>query len=341
MTAQLYVSQSIVEPLADYVGERGLKLGRRLPIARSSGVALPIQDPKVSAAKVVTLFEALAHDLKDPAFGLKYAQVFPVGGSGALGFIITQAQDLRTAVTCVARYTRIVMPGILIDARAVEGGCDLVWHYPLSLPTPNIQFNSFVAALVVQRLRLGLSPDWYPKRVELAHRDPGSPEDYRNVFGPNLRFERATNKISFIDSNLDRPYSAADPRLYKVVTQLGEILLDAQKPILDFGTEVANAIVDLLGSSPPTLKAVANVLGVGERSIQRKLAGAGKSFEDVLSDTRRHVAERLLSETDLSMTDIAFMLGFSELSAFTRAAKRWHGMSPRQFRAQCRNTLSS
>lgn len=331
MPAQLYVSETIVEPLARFAKERGANIDRRLSALRIGRTASQHADPQILAAKVVNLFEDLAGELSDPAFGVHYAQEFPVGGSGALGFIVTQAKDLRTAVAALARYTRIVMPGIVVEVHPIEGGCELVWHYPLTLPVPNIQFNSFVAAVVVLRLRLGLSGNWSPRLVELAHRDPGAADAYRSVFGPHVRFACPLNRICFRDANLDRPYASANPRLYKVVTQLGELLLSAQKATGDFRTEVANAIVDKLGSSP-TLTSVAQTLGMGERTVQRRLAAKGATFEVVLNETRRHVAERLLSETDLPLTDIALMLSFSELSAFTRAAKKWFGVSPRQFR---------
>ena len=125
--------------------------------------------------------------------------------------------------------------------------------------------------------------------------------------------------------------------MLKVLQQLADILLaERSETMADFRASVSNKIVDLLGVSNPTLALVARELNLGERTVQRRLALEGTSFEDVLAATRRSVAERLLSDTQLPLTDIAFMLGFSELSAFTRAAKRWHGVSPRQFRSMRR-----
>lgn len=156
------------------------------------------------------------------------------------------------------------------------------------------------------------------------------------MFGADVSFEQPVNRFTFRNANLDRTNVSANPRLFKVVQQLGDILLAERTTTIDFRSTVANAIVGLLGTSNPTLAVVAAELKLGERTIQRRLALEGTSFEDVLAGTRRSVAERLLRDTELPLTDIAFMLGFSELSAFTRAAKRWHGVSPRQFRSMRR-----
>ncbi len=336
MPNTILISQSIIEPLPAFVaaaGEERLAAGVTRGLGR---ITKPHGEPQVSADKVMRLFEDLSRELSNPAFGLDYARAYPVGGTGAFGFILTQAKDMRAAVTAIARYTQIVMSSVDVRYQSIEDGGQLTWSYPLLIASPMVQFNSFVAALVVLRLRAGLSENWYPKRVELAHRDPGAVESYRRMFGADVSFEQPVNRFTFRNANLDRTNVSANPRLFKVVQQLGDILLAERMTTIDFRSTVANAIVGLLGTSNPTLAVVAAELKLGERTIQRRLALEGTSFEDVLAGTRRSVAERLLRDTELPLTDIAFMLGFSELSAFTRAAKRWHGVSPRQFRSMRR-----
>jgi AraC-like DNA-binding protein len=331
MPSSVLISQSIIEPLGAFVAAHGgHEAGAAIRAVKSrSG---PHGEPQVAVNKVIHLLEDLAHRLHNPALGVAYAREFPIGGTGALGFVLTQSATLRDAVEAVGRYTRIVMPQLHIHYEATHSGAELTWSYPLLVASPMVQFNSFVAALVVVRLRSILSKDWSPARVHLAHRDPGALAAYRDVFGPNLKFDQHVNAISFRNVNLDRRNADANPRLLAVVKQLADILLAERRERPDFQSVVANTIVDMLGQAPPSLAAVASQLAIGERTVQRRLSTEGTSFEDVLGETRRTVAERLLCDTDLPITDIAFLLGFSEVSAFTRAAKRWHGMPPRQFR---------
>ena len=340
MPTRTLIAESLIEPLAAFVASAGAN-DMKLDLPKRSGAsAEALGEPQASGDAVARLFENIAARLHRPSFGIDYASAFPVGGAGAMGFILTQAKDMRTAVKAIQRYTQIVVSGLDVTYQPVDGGAQLSWRYPISFETPHIQLNSFLAALVIIRLRAGLTPDWSPKLVQFAHREPGALDAYRRVFGPNVCFEQPGNVFAFRDAYLDRPNEAANPHLYKVVSDFGEVQLAAQKPASDFRGVVANSIVALMGASSPTLEAVAEQLGVGGRTVQRRLANDGATFEDVLGETRRFVAERLLRDTDLALTDIAFMLGFSELSAFTRAAKRWHGVPPRQFRASARARAS-
>lgn len=336
MPDSILISQSIIEPLPAFVTAAGRAKASACLKQCVGRVTQPHGEPEVSANRVMQLFEQLARDLDNPGFGLEYARAFPVGGTGAFGFIITQAKDMRTAVTAIARYTQIVMPSMNVRYEPLEDGAQLTWSYPLLIGAPMVQFNSFAAALVVLRMRSWLSDKWCPKRVQLAHRDPGAGDSYRRMFGANVCFEQPVNRFTFLEANLDRPNISADPRLFKVVQQLADILLAELKTAIDFRASVSNKIVDLMGVSNPTLALVSKELNLGARTVQRRLALEGTSFEDVLAASRRAVAERLLRDTELPLTDIAFMLGFSELSAFTRAAKRWYGVSPRQFRSMRR-----
>lgn len=331
------INASVLAALPEFLVEHGVEPSKFLGGAHLEPVVVAQGEPLVSANSIISLFEDLALRLDMPSFGLQYAMSFPVGASGAFGFIVTNAKDMRTALKAIARYTRLIISNVDARYEAVEGGAQLTWRYPLALQVPNIQYNSFVAALIVLRLRTRMHPDWHPKLVQFTHRDPGDFSAYKKVFGPNVAFDQVVNRLSFRDASLDKPSPTADPHLYAVVRQLGDILLSLRGNGDDFRTAVANQIVDHLGVAAPTLDAVAAELGLGSRTVQRRLAEHGTTFEALVGDARKTVAERLLRETDLSLTDIAFMLGFSELSAFTRAANRWFGAPPSEVRASCRN----
>ncbi len=117
---------------------------------------------------------------------------------------------------------------------------------------------------------------------------------------------------------------------------LGDIMLAARGDTEDLISRVQAGIADHLGTVPATLQAIAKALNVSPRALQRALRRRGTSYSKLVSDTRRATAERLLRNTELPMTEIAFLLGYSELSAFTRAAHDWFGVSPRAFRIQSR-----
>lgn len=326
------ISWTVVEPLPRFIALAGGTLGPDR-VSKALGNTPDVHGEKhVSIQKTAALFETLANDLAMPDLGLRYASAFPLGGTGALGYLLTHGRDLRTAVEAMSRYLAILTDGVDATFEATPGGATLTWTYRRDMSGPFTQFNSFAAALLVLRLRSCLSDDWRPRRVQLAQRAPADIDPYRRMFGPDICFGERCNRLTFSDVNLDRPNFAADSRLYAVIQKLADILLQQRPSDTDFCGVVINALVDQFGVSMPSLAGVADQLKLSMRTVQRRLSAQGTSYEELLDSTRRSIADRLLSDTDVPMTDIAFLLGFSELSAFTRAARRWYGVSPRRYR---------
>lgn len=326
------ISRTIADPVASFVTTSGGVLSAQELSDRLGKVVDDHGEAHVSLENVAILFEQLSRDLAMPDFGLRYARAYPLGGTGALGYLLTQSQNLRSAVLAMGRYLRIIADGINATCDDVPGGAKLTWSYPADLSCSLTQFNAFAAALVVCRLRSCLSSDWHPRLVQFSQKEPVALDSYRAMFGPKVSFGQQMNCLTFSDINLDRPNFAADSRLFGVVQKLADILLEERKSKETFSVAVANVLVDIFGVSTPSLSCVADKLKMSSRTVQRRLADEGTTFDAVLDSTRRSVGNRLLTDTQVPMTDIAFMLGFSELSAFTRAARRWYGVPPRKHR---------
>lgn len=330
------VHNSLLECLGPFLEGRG---ARKAVVAQTAALP-PIPqahgETYVAGNSVLDLFESLASELGDLEFGLKYAAFYPAGGTGALGFMLNEAKDLRTAVKASARYTSLVISGLDVSYEATEDGGQLTWRYPVAWTRPHVQFNSFIVCLLIARLRACVSANWSPHRVQVGHRAPCEIAQLRRACGPNVEFDQPFNRLTFVNAFLDQPNLHSNSRLFSTVQQLGDILLAARSSGGDFRSVVSNQIVDHLGVAPPTLASVASDLGLSARTLQRRLLGEGTTFEALASEARKLVAERTLRDTDLPLTEIAFMLGFSELSAFTRAAHRWFGKPPRELRAELR-----
>lgn len=103
-------------------------------------------------------------------------------------------------------------------------------------------------------------------------------------------------------------------------------------PRTDFAVGVRSAVFHVLSEGIPTLSTIATELGIGARTLQRRLSESGHSFQGIVDGVRRQLAQQLLRETDYSLAEIAFLTGFSEQSGFTRAFKRWEGQTPRSYR---------
>ena len=132
---------------------------------------------------------------------------------------------------------------------------------------------------------------------------------------------------------LDFPCRNADERLLRILKAHCNDLLKKLGQRADLKQHVAHLISNHLPSSSVNAKIVARELGMSERTIARRLSEHGLSFGQIVDDVRRQLAERYLREPDLRPSQIAYLLGYSEPSAFTRAFRRWTGLSPTQYRA--------
>jgi AraC-like DNA-binding protein len=191
-------------------------------------------------------------------------------------------------------------------------------------------------ALVIIRLRHNAGASWMPMGVYLEHRALPCQQDVLRILGPNVHYDCPQNELHIRKSVLDRSAGQADQRLYDLVRQLGDRLLVERRARADIVLQTQQAIVRCLDNGETTLDCAAEKLELTGSALQSRLAASGTTFDAQLQETRIGLAETYLRDTDLPLTDIALLLGFSELSAFTRAAGRWFGMPPSQHRMRLR-----
>jgi len=186
----------------------------------------------------------------------------------------------------------------------------------------------------VRRLASSIGGGWRPLKCDFAHRAFDCPKEAAEIFGDRLEFDRPLNEFVLDRNSLDSPMPGADAATFAVYEDLARRWAHemdcTQNP--NIVVTVREHIMLALGHQRVDLGSVAQSVGIGERILQRRLDWAGTSFEKVLTDTRRGLAQQLLKDTDRPLTEIAFDLGYSDPSVFTRAARRWFDMSPKQFR---------
>ena len=194
---------------------------------------------------------------------------------------------------------------------------------------------------MIKRLRWSAGPGWTPLRLDLAHRELPCRERWVAFFGDRVRFDRPVNALWIDPTTLARRSTTADARLYSAMRVACAAEIETYATPRNTTTDVRRSIQQRLAGRAPDLEAIAEAMSLTGRQLQWKLEQEGTTFEAELGETRRLTAERLLATTDLSMTQIASAVGFSELSSFTRACTRtWFGISPSEYRAKSRWTSS-
>lgn len=190
------------------------------------------------------------------------------------------------------------------------------------------------AAFVVKFIRLVYKPDYAPLKVELAWTPPEDfHKKYHDWFGCTVEFGFDDSRIFVEKRDLDVELVGANPDIAMQNDQLALSVLERMRK-LDLPEQVYARLIEFLPAGSCSREKVARSLAMSESAFQKKLKAAGTSYQELLDETRTELAKLHLSDPEMSVDEVAYMLGFSDCSNFTRAFKRWLGMSPREYRAQ-------
>ena len=176
---------------------------------------------------------------------------------------------------------------------------------------------------------------WKPTAVCFEHPKPRRIATHKRVFQAPIQFGCARTELVFAARLLDLPLPKADPALAALLQRNARALLGRTEPRSSFADVVQQVISKACAPGDLQLAAVARKLGTSTRTTQRRLAAEGILFHELVRDTRSTLAKNYLRKGELAICEIAYMLGFSQPSAFHRAFHRWTGTTPRTFRNSC------
>ena len=196
---------------------------------------------------------------------------------------------------------------------------------------PPVIMDAFFST-VVNMCRASYGDGFEPLRVELQRSEPPSTKEFTRVFRAPIAFESVSNALVMRLSDLTRALPTANVELARASEQvIGEYLSQFRKS--DVVDRAKARLVEQLPSGNPTQESLASALNLSVITLQRKLHERDTSFTKILEDTRRELASEYMHKKSMSNKEIAYLLGFSEPSNFSRAFKRWTGLSPSEYRA--------
>lgn len=286
----------------------------------------------ISYSSFLTLLEESARLTHCPHFGLALSQHQDISILGTLGYIMQQAPDLRTALHELATYFAHHNQGASISL-TVENGKAL-WRFDCKLEgvLPVMQQVDLVAGLALDVMRLLSKPGWSPDVIYFPHAIPEDVKPYQRRFYCPLQFDWDSLAIAFDASILDQTILDSNPQLHRLLE--GYLRnMDASFGD-DYCGQVQHLIKHALSTGDASIERVAGALGINKRTLQRQLSRQGTSYKALLEEVRFNAARRYLLESRGSLTNLADMLGYSELSVFSNAFRRHHGVSPREWRNQ-------
>ncbi|WP_319774334.1 AraC family transcriptional regulator ligand-binding domain-containing protein [Breoghania sp.] len=284
------------------------------------------------------LLEMASEAADDDCLGLRWTGQDDQGARGTLALSLRYVPTLRTGLETLVKFMPLHVDVASAEVR-FDGNATLSWRYsPLILRQD--QVTDRTACLFVSWLNAALPRTEFPVEVRLARRKPKSSALHRALLASNIQFDANQNEIVFSQRCLDLPNPRADGDLFRALCDLNSRLVCERKRQDDIVLKVREEIMDIARQDerPATLDVVARQMGLSARGLQRRLAGCGTSFNDLVDGLRRESAQRLLEESDLMISEIAYRLGFSSIGNFTRAAKRWFGRSPRDYRSHLQSS---
>jgi AraC-like DNA-binding protein len=193
------------------------------------------------------------------------------------------------------------------------------------------QIYDLAVAAIANVMRQLCGADWRPDAVLLPRKRPADIRPYRQHFAAPLRFDSVIAAVVFPESHLSRAIANADPLLHRLLFDNAEVAIAATDPMLH--TDVRRTI-RLLMSQQCSRGEVARRLGMHERTLGRRLQASGTTFQRLLDETRKDMAQQLLRDTRVPVAGVAKALGYGDPTVFTRAFARWTGRTPSRFRAE-------
>lgn len=280
--------------------------------------------------EILDLAAALRPDLPAPGLSIG-AGVLP-RHVGVLGYLVLASDNLAEAVSIYQRYERLFYGVDLAEVVMHQGEVEIRW--PRSDTTGVTADETAIAALVTF-LRKQIDNPPPPSRVGFVYQV--SPERARaceDFFGCPVEFGASHTLVRFPMSYMSIPMPHREPGLRALLDRQAKALLDALPDPNAFDKAVQQLLVRLLPDGEVSVDKVAQAMNQSTRTLQRRLADSGMTWQQLLDRTREQLARQYLGDRALSLAEIALLLGYSEQSAFTRSFKRWTGQTPLAFRTQ-------
>lgn len=286
--------------------------------------------PLAAWREILDAAAALRPDMPAPGLSIG-AGVLP-RHVGVLGYLVLASDNLAEAVATYQRYERLFYGVDLAEVVMQRGEVEIRW--PRSDTTGVVADETAIAALVTF-LRKQIDDPPPPSRVGFVYAaSPARAQACEAFFGCPVDFCASHTMVRFPVAYMSIPMPHREPGLRALLDRQARALLDALPAPNAFDKAVQQLLVRLLPDGEVSVDKVAQAMHQSTRTLQRRLADSGMTWQQLLDRTREQLARQYLNDRALSLAEIALLLGYSEQSAFTRAFRRWTGRTPLSFRTQ-------
>lgn len=273
----------------------------------------------------------------DPAIGLKAGLQIEAGDFDVVESAARSAPRLREAILCIARYFRLMNEAGELTLE--ESGEYASWCYRTTGEAQqHPALNDFVIAAALTFARRTVSMWEPPLEVCVPHARPSYGDEYEKIFSAPIRFGAGYSGFTIRRDRLEVPMLGANPRVAAAFELHARQLLEKLRSTEGIAGRVRESVATQLGTGEVSMQATARRLAMSVATLRRRLEEEGTTYSDILDELRKKLAERYVRDQGSAIGEVAFLLGFSNVTAFHRAFKRWTGVAPTEYRARARVT---
>ena len=331
----LYVSSATAKTIANYLVEQGMDSGQIEHILGRSLAEIESSDYRIALESYHALWALALNYTENPALGLKLGSKLRNDEMGLVGHIFFNSETLGKALIQLERYCLLENEGVHIEVKTDEelAYINFICDDDYAYCTADMDRT---LAIFLYRARQYINPSLSIEFVHFQHPIPSYHEEYAAVLPCPVAFGKDHCCIAFKKRFLDYQLPQRSSYLHKLLTRHVESLLKKLRPKLSLTIEVRKLIEQKLAKDSVDAEHIADKMCMSRHTLYRKLKQEGTAFHELVDQVRKDKALSYIKQNKHSLSEIAFLLGFSELSAFSRAFKRWTGHSPVNYKSKSR-----
>jgi AraC-like DNA-binding protein len=293
-----------------------------------------LEDPEahIPSDCMETIWKEVALQTKDQDFGLHLGEsINEYPGGDIVLSVMANCSTVGDALDKLCCYHKIMSDAIQPKLEVKDKLAHLSWETANPRLKPSRHMSEALLSIFITILKRLSENSTSPVEVHFRHAAPQDIREHQRIFQAPLLFDQQKDELIIEKQNLEKPVFLANPQLLDTLERYALKLIHK----IYLPNSLADKVICLLGKGmqgeKPSVESIASELAVSVRSLQKKLSEEGTTFQQLLDYSRKEMAIQYLKNPQMTLCDIAFMLGFSEQSAFNHAFKRWTGKTPKQY----------
>ncbi|BFM17962.1 AraC family transcriptional regulator [Maricurvus nonylphenolicus] len=299
------------------------------------------QSAPISSEMWCQILDEAIRQTGNPNIGLTANLHADLADYGPLGFTLLNAENMQQVLRVMCTYVKLSQTGLEVDYRFEKDNCiiDIVstdWRVPVHRAATDWAITCGIAFV-----RSWCRNDWSPDQIQVMYEKPDDTAIYDKSLDCPVLFGQPKNAVIIKREVLKQEKPDADHRLFNILQDdlnntLAYVLKESSEQV-SLISKIQREIASLISNGAPSLDQVASKLHMSARTLQRRLGEEGCTFKQLTEETRCIMAKNYIDSYKYSSIDIAFLLGYSEVSAFSRAFRRWTGLTPMQYQERSKD----